>query len=114
MLNTLRYLLLPVLNASGPVFIWLAAALMLPLSLSVADQDGAQQSFLTCAGITFVTGIVLSLATRRWKRELTARHGFLLVALIWTSVPLFSTIPFVLEMPELSFSQIYFEMMSCL
>ena len=114
MLNTLRYLLLPVLNASGPVFIWLAIALLLPLSLSIADQDGAQQSFLTCAGITFATGIVLSLATRRWKRELTARHGFLLVALIWTSVPLFSTIPFVLEMPELSFSQIYFEMMSCL
>ena len=82
MLNTLRYLLLPVLNASGPVFIWLALALLLPLSVSIADQDGAQDSFIACAGITFATGIILSLITRRWKRELTARHGFLPVALI--------------------------------
>ena len=36
MFNTIRYLLLPVLNASGPVFIWLAAALLIPFTLSVS------------------------------------------------------------------------------
>ena len=48
MLNTVRYLLLPVLNASGPVFIWLAIALLIPFTLSVTEQDGAQNSFLCC------------------------------------------------------------------
>lgn len=114
MLNTIRYLLLPVLNASGPVFIWLAVALLLPFTLSVTENDGTQNSFLLCFLITLGTGMFLSFGTRRWRRELTARHGFLLVTLIWTSVPLFGTIPFLLEMPEKSFSQLYFEMMSCL
>ncbi len=114
MLNTVRYLLLPVLNASGPVFIWLAIALLIPFTLSVTEQDGAQNSFLCCFLITLGTGLLLSFGTRRWRRELTARHGFLLVTLIWTSVPLFGTIPFLLETPHLSFSQLYFEMMSCL
>ena len=114
MLNTLRYLILPVLNASGPVFIWLASALLLPLWLSFSKNDGAQESFLICVGVTFTVGLFLSIATRPWKRELTARHGFLLVTLIWTTVPLFSTIPFLLETPQYTFSQIYFEMMSCL
>ena len=54
------------------------------------------------------------LLTRRWRRELTSRHGFLLVTLIWTSVPLFGTIPFIIERPDMSFAQLYFEMMSCL
>ena len=114
MLNTLKYLILPVLNASGPVFIWLASALLIPLWLSISKNDGAQESFMVCVAVTFTVGVFLSLATRPWKRELTARHGFLLVTLIWTSVPLFSTIPFLLETPRYSFSQIYFEMMSCL
>ena len=56
MFNTIRYLLLPVLNASGPVFIWLAAALLIPFTLSVSKQDGAADSFLTCFLITLATG----------------------------------------------------------
>lgn len=114
MLNTFRYLILPVLNASGPVFIWLASALLMPLWLSYSKNDGAQDSFLFCVLITFAVGLFLTIATLPWKRELTARHGFLLVTLIWFTVPLFSTIPFYLETPQYTFSQLYFEMMSCL
>ena len=45
MFNTIRYLLLPVLNASGPVFIWLAAALLIPFTLSVSKQDARRTAF---------------------------------------------------------------------
>lgn len=114
MINTIRYLLLPVLNTSGPVFIWLAGALLIPFTLSVSKHDGAADSFLICLLITLATGLALMLFTRRWRRELTSRHGFLLVTLIWTAVPLFGTIPFILERPDMSFAQLYFEMMSCL
>lgn len=114
MLNTLRYLVLPVLNASGPVFVFLGLALLLPYVFSALENDGVKNSFLICSGLSFALGFLLSAATRRYKRELTARHGFLLVTLIWTAVPLFSTLPFLIEMPEMSFAQLYFEMMSCL
>lgn len=114
MIKTLSYLILPVLNASGPVLIWLASALLLPLWLSIYKEDGAHTSFMICTAVTFAVGLFLSITTRPWRRELTARHGFLLVTLIWTAVPLFSTIPFLLETPQYTFSQIYFEMMSCL
>ena len=114
MRNTLRYLILPVLNASGPVFMWLAVVMLLPMIVAWTHQEVSLHSFIACVLITFFTGMFLTVATRRYKTELTARHGFLLVTLIWTAVPLFSTIPFFFETPHLSFPKIYFEMMSCL
>ncbi len=114
MLNTIRYLLLPVLNVSGLVLMWFAGAMLVPLVVALIYDPELVQSFMIGVAITFCTGLFFTLTTRHYKTELTARHGFLLVSLIWTTFPLFSTIPFVLEMPSYSFSQLYFEMMSCL
>lgn len=114
MRNTFRYLILPVLSVAGPVFMWFAGAMLVPLVVAIIYDPEVVQSFVVSVAITFLTGLFLTLTSRRYKTELTARHGFLLVTLIWTCVPLFSTIPFLLVMPSYSFSQLYFEMMSCL
>ncbi len=114
MLNTMRYLILPVLNAAGPVFMWFAGMMLVPLGVAIAYDPDVVQSFVVSTLITFLIGLFLTLSTRAQRRELTARHGFLLVTLIWTCVPLLSTIPFLIVMPSMSFSQLYFEMMSCL
>lgn len=93
---------------------WFAAAMLIPLGVAIIYDPEVVNSFLISVGMTFFTGLILTLIAGRHKRELTARHGFLLVTLIWTAFPLFSTIPFLIWMPSYSFSQLYFEMMSCL
>jgi len=44
--------------------------------------------------------------------ELQIRDGFLLVALVWTTLPAFATLPLLLYMPGLSFTNAYFEAVS--
>lgn len=114
MLNTLRYLLFPVLHALGPVLIWYGLTMLVPWTVSLTQEDGADQAFLYAMLITFAVGIVMTLGTRRYRLELTARHGFLLVTLVWTIVPLLAVVPLMLELPQYSLAQAYFEMMSCL
>ena len=112
--NAFRYLLLPVLHALGPVLVGYGLTMLIPYLVSVAQADGADAAFLTAFAVTTGTGALLTLATRGYRQELSARHGFLLVTLTWTVVPLFATIPLLLELPQYTFSAAYFEMMSCL
>ena len=112
--NTLRYLLFPVLHALGPVLMGYGLIMLIPWIVSVTQQDGADGAFLEAAMLTFAAGAALTLLTRRFKLELTARHGFLLVTLVWTVVPLFAVVPIMIELPQYSLVQIYFETMSCL
>jgi trk system potassium uptake protein len=51
-------------------------------------------------------------ATRRFRRELLPRDGFLLVTLIWAVLPAFAALPLLLHLPGLSFTDAYFEAMS--
>jgi trk system potassium uptake protein TrkH len=44
----------------------------------------------------------MSLATRRFRRELQPRDGFLLVALTWLVLPAFGALPLWLAIPGLS------------
>ena len=46
------------------------------------------------------------------RRELQIRDGFLLVTLVWTVLPAFATLPLLIYLPGLSFTEAYFEAMS--
>src|SRR5262249_28028607 len=48
-------------------------------------------------------------ATRKHRAELQARDGFLLVSLVWTVLPAFATIPLLLHIEGLTFTDAYFE-----
>ena len=54
----------------------------------------------------------MSLATRRFRRELQPRDGFVLVALTWLVLPAFAALPLLLAIPGLSVTDAYFEAMS--
>lgn len=114
MINTLRYLLLPVLHVLGPVLMGYSSTMLLVLLLSLAKADGAHTAFVLGFAATFSSGLVIWLSTKKYKRELTARHGFLLVTLTWMLVPLFAVIPILTEMPHYTLVRAYFETMSCL
>ena len=64
--------------------------------------------------ITFVSGATLWAVTCSRQAELQTRDGFLLVALVWTVLPAFATLPLLMYMPELDFTDGYFETVAAL
>ena len=74
--------------------------------------DGSQRGFDIALLITAGSGLALMLATRRFRRELQIRDGFLLVTLVWTVLPAFATLPLLMQLPDLSITDAYFEAMS--
>ena len=102
----------PVLNVLSKVVMLFSATFLLPLTLSWIIDDGAQRAYDAAIAITFVAGALIWLFTRQSQRELQTRDGFLLVLLVWTSLPAFATLPLLFYMPDLSFTDAYFETVS--
>ena len=104
--------ILPVLHIFSKVLMLFAFAFVFPLGVSLALDDGAQLAYDEAILITFFSGVALWLVSRRGKRELQTRDGFLLVVLIWAVLPVYSAIPLLVYMPDLSFNEAYFEAVS--
>ena len=104
--------ILPVLHILSKVLMLYALAFLVPLGVSLVLADGAHVAYDEAILITFASGAVLWLFTRGGKRELQTRDGFLLVVLIWAILPFYSTIPLLQVLPDLSFTDAYFEAVS--
>jgi trk system potassium uptake protein TrkH len=94
------------------VLLLFAGSMLVPLAFSWAYADGAHAAYAKTMGITLLAGAALWAATRRAGRELQVRDGFLLVALVWTVLPAFATLPLMLQLRELSFTDAFFEAVS--
>ena len=103
---------LTVIHALGLMLIMFSATYLLPIITSLIYQDGQLIDFLLAMGMTFLSGCLMWLLTRRFKGELSIRHGYLLVVLMWTTMPIFATFPLLLVINNLSFTDAYFETMS--
>jgi trk system potassium uptake protein TrkH len=104
--------ILPILNVLGLVIAVFGLSMLLPLLVSLAIGDEAQLAFDKVFLLTFGVGIMLWLVGRMHRRDLKARDGFLLVVTIWLLLPVFGAQPLLFYMPELSFTDAYFEAMS--
>ncbi len=104
--------LLPLLPILGVVIALFSLAMLVPLAFAIVGHDAALVAYDGSIAITAGFGVVLWWATRRHKRELQPRDGFLLVTLIWTVLPVFATLPLLFALPNLSVSDAYFEAMS--
>ena len=96
----------------GRVLMLFALLMAVPLAFALTRRDPAELAFLTGIGVTLLAGALLSLATRRFRRELQLRDGFVLVALVWLVLPAFAALPLLLAIPGLSVTDAYFEAMS--
>ena len=103
---------LAVVGLVGRIVAVFAVLMAVPLAFALSEHDPAEQAFLVAAAITAFAGTAISLATRRFRRELQPRDGFLLVTLTWTLLPAFGALPLLLALPGLSFTDAYFEAMS--
>ncbi len=101
-----------VVGLVGRIVTVFAALMLVPLVFALSAHDPAENAFLIASAITAFLGAATSLVTRRFRRELLPRDGFLLVTLTWTLLPAFGALPLLLAIPGLSFTDAYFEAMS--
>ena len=108
--------LLPIINILGFVIMLFGATMLVPLGVSHVVGDAARSAYDESIFITLIAGLALFVATRRFRRELMPRDGFLLVSLVWTTLPAFATLPLLFYFKQtgapISFTDAYFEAMS--
>ena len=103
---------LPVINVLGYVVMIFAATMVVPLMFALVGGDKALRDYDIAVVVTAGSGLLLVLLTRRYRRELQPRDGFLLVTLVWTVLPAFATLPLMLHLPGTTFTRAYFEAMA--
>ena len=104
--------LLPVLHILGMMLMFFSITYLMPIAASLAYADGTWIDFADAMGIAFGTGGLMWLATLRHKRELKPRDGFLLVTLAWVLMASIATVPLMMAIDGLSFTDAFFETMS--
>ncbi len=104
--------LAPVVSTLGLMLMLFSFTMLLPLAVAWLTHDGALLIYDESMAITFASGLAMWLASRHVKRELAVRDGYLLAVLTWTVLPAFATLPLLLHLPNLSFTDAYFETMS--
>jgi len=101
---------LPVFRALGVIISIIGLAMLVPLGISIGFDDGAQTAYDEAIALTLFVGLLLWIgASRGGAAELRVRDGFLLVALTWTIMPFFGSLPLLLQIDQLSFTDAYFE-----
>ncbi len=105
--------LLPVLNVLAIILVGYSMMFLVPLGFALAlDHSSLHGTWATAMALTLGVGLLLMMLTRRHRRELMPRDGFLLVNLVWLVMPVFSAIPLLLAIDGISFTDAYFESMS--
>ncbi len=104
--------MLSVIHVLGSMLMMFSMTYALPVATTVLYQDGHLGDFLIAAASCLVTGGVLWRVTLPHKRELRSRDGFLLVTLGWILMSAIGSIPLLVALPGLSFTDAFFETLS--
>jgi trk system potassium uptake protein TrkH len=105
----------PALNVLARVMVGFSFMFLVPLAWAwTLDDVALREIWLKCLALTLGVGVLILLLTTKHRRELQPRDGFLLVNLVWVVLPAFAAVPLMLAMPDLSWTDAYFESMSAL
>jgi len=104
--------MLAVINVLGSMLMLFSVTYVLPMLTSLIYRDGMLIDFVYAAMICIAVGAAMFLLTKRHKRELRSRDGFLLVTLSWVFMSAIATVPLMIGLPGLSFTDAFFETMS--
>lgn len=109
------FTLLPVLAVFSRILLAFAPAFLVPLAWAWF-LDAQHHALVWAYGFALTTfcGLILWRGTHRFRRELQAKDGFLLVNLVWTLLPAFAAIPLMFTVPDITWTKAYFESMSAL
>jgi trk system potassium uptake protein TrkH len=101
----------PVIRVFGVLLMSFSLAMLVPLIVSWTLNDGAHAAYDESFLLSFASGFGLWWAARNEKQDLKIRDGFLMVVLVWTVLPAYACLPFILHM-NISFTDAYFEAVS--
>ncbi|MGH8144472.1 MAG: potassium transporter TrkG, partial [Steroidobacteraceae bacterium] len=105
--------LLGVLNIFGSLLGWFALYFLLPiLTALIYGEFAALRGFVAGGVIAAAGGALLRLATRRHRYDLKPRDAYLLVSVSWLAITAVATVPLLIDLPGLSFTDAFFEAMS--
>ena len=104
----------PIAMVVGIVLLIIAAAMLPPMLVDLAEGHPDWQVFFLSAGLTAFIGLSLVLMTRGSvpTAELTVRQGFLLTTLIWFTTTVFAAVPLYYSSLDLGSADAFFEAMS--
>lgn len=84
-----------------------------PAIVSLIFQDGSGLPFLLSFLLCLASGTIMWYPNRRFRKDLRAKEGFLIVVLFWTVLAGFGALPFLfLEQPGMSATDAFFEAFS--
>ncbi|MFZ0789481.1 MAG: potassium transporter TrkG [Chromatiaceae bacterium] len=111
--------LLSVANVLGRLLMVFSLTYLVPIASAIYYHDGTLLTFTVSLAACVAAGALLVFATRRYRRELRARDGFILVVMAWTLIAAIATVPLMLHEPSvaqgpMSFTDAFFETMSAL
>lgn len=104
--------LLAVLRPLGVIGMAMSLSHLIPIAVSIIYNDGTARVFCISMLFNFVVAMIAFMVTRQIKVELKPRDGMLLVVLAWTGGAAFATMPLLMLIPGLSFTDAYFEAIS--
>lgn len=103
---------LPIFHVLGGLLMFFSVTYLLPIAASLLYDDGTWYDFLLAMAIAFACGALLHISGRQGRRELKPRDGFLLVFLAWNLMAAIATVPLLLVIDDLAFTDAFFETMS--
>lgn len=106
--------ILTITHIFGLVTIGFSGLMATCLITSKIAEDGATSAFLQGTLITLLLGILMFVPTLRIPKKVSRQAGFLLVAITWSLIPVFCTLPLMFYLPAMSFIEAYFEVVSAL
>jgi trk system potassium uptake protein TrkH len=104
--------ILAVLRPLGVIGMVMSLSHLVPIAVSLIYDDGTLRVFCISMLFNFVIAMIAFVVTRQVQVELKPRDGMLLVVLAWSGGAAFATLPLMLLIPELSFTDAYFEAIS--
>ena len=97
----------------GNLMLLTAAAMLLPLGVSLAMGDGAQYALTMSATLVAIPGLLLrNLLGRKADYGLHERESFWVTALVWLTIPLLGTLPYLMSGTLSTFTDAAFEAVS--
>lgn len=99
----------------GRVIVSFALAFLVPMAWAWSqDNERLVVIWGGCFLFTLTSGALVWWKGNQHRRELKARDGFLLVNMVWLTLPAYSALPLWLTVPDITWVKAYFEAMSAL